>query len=71
MYAIRSYYECIVFEDAIAGIDAARNAGMMSVGVGDPSTLIKANLVIPGFSGLTPDSLFQQINEVTPKMELS
>jgi len=62
--------ECIVFEDAIAGIDAACNAGMMSVGVGDPSTLIKASLVIPGFSGLTPDCLFQQINEVTPKMEL-
>jgi beta-phosphoglucomutase len=34
--------ECIVFEDAIAGIDAACNAGMMSVGVGDPKTLKKA-----------------------------
>lgn len=62
--------ECIVFEDAIAGIDAACNAGMMSVGVGDPQTLSRANLVIPGFSELTPDQLFQQINQVTSKTSL-
>ncbi|PTN08159.1 beta-phosphoglucomutase [Mangrovibacterium marinum] len=61
---------CIVFEDAIAGIEAARNAGMMAVGVGDPQTLSRANLVISGFRGLTPEHLFQQINEHTTKKRL-
>jgi beta-phosphoglucomutase len=44
---------CVVFEDAIAGIEAARNAGMFCVGVGDRNTLYKADLVIPGFEGFT------------------
>lgn len=42
--------ECIVFEDAEAGIEAAVAAGMKSVGVGNPKILNKANSVIPGFS---------------------
>jgi beta-phosphoglucomutase len=44
---------CVVFEDAVAGIEAARNAGMFCVGVGDRNTLCKADLVIPGFEGFT------------------
>ena len=40
---------CIVFEDAIAGIEAAHNAGMKCIGVGDAHTLKKADMVIPGF----------------------
>ena len=40
--------ECIVFEDAEAGIEAALNAGMRSVGIGDPRILGKANLVVAG-----------------------
>ncbi|MBN2523455.1 MAG: beta-phosphoglucomutase, partial [Bacteroidales bacterium] len=44
--------ECIVFEDAQAGIEAANNAGMISVGVGDPEILEQADLVISGFSNL-------------------
>ncbi len=39
--------ECVVFEDAIAGIEAAMAAGMKCVGVGDPSILGKADMVIP------------------------
>ena len=41
-----SPYECVVFEDAKAGVEAARNAGMRSVGVGSARQLGKANLVI-------------------------
>lgn len=41
---------CVVFEDAEAGIEAAIAAGMKSVGVGDPKILNKANSVISGFS---------------------
>ena len=40
---------CVVFEDAIAGVEAAKNCGMYCVGVGDETTLQLADLVIPGF----------------------
>jgi beta-phosphoglucomutase len=39
---------CIVFEDAEAGIEAARRAGMGSVGIGKPITLKDADMVIGG-----------------------
>jgi beta-phosphoglucomutase len=48
---------CVVFEDAIAGIEAARNAGMRCVGIGDPETLGLADFVIPGFNGFTLEKL--------------
>lgn len=50
---------CVVFEDAIAGIEAARNAGMYSVGIGDDQTLAMADRVIPGFEGFTYEKLLQ------------
>jgi beta-phosphoglucomutase len=40
--------ECIVFEDAIAGVQAAINAGMICIGVGSPEILTKAHFVISG-----------------------
>lgn len=39
--------DCIVFEDAEAGVEAALNAGMKCVGIGSPKQLNKADLVIP------------------------
>jgi beta-phosphoglucomutase len=39
---------CVVFEDAEAGIEAAHRAGMGVVGVGKPSTLKEADVVIGG-----------------------
>lgn len=44
---------CVVFEDAEAGIEAARSANMLAVGIGDPVILEKADLVVPGLSKLT------------------
>jgi len=38
--------ECVVFEDAGAGVEAAWRAGMKSVGVGSPLQLGKADIVI-------------------------
>jgi len=49
--------QCIVFEDAVAGIEAAISAGMRSVGVGNPAVLHRADLVIPGFEGVTWEGL--------------
>jgi beta-phosphoglucomutase len=48
---------CVVFEDAQAGIEAAINAGMYSVGVGSPEILGKADFVIPGFDGMAVEKL--------------
>lgn len=43
---------CVVFEDAVAGIEAARAAGMYSVGVGNRHVLSAADCVIAGFEGV-------------------
>ena len=40
----------VVFEDAVAGVEAAKRAGMLAIGVGEPEVLSKADLVIPGFA---------------------
>lgn len=45
--------DCIVFEDAVAGIEAAHRSGMKCIGVGDPLVLSDADCVIPGFQHLT------------------
>ncbi|CAN5370191.1 beta-phosphoglucomutase [soil metagenome] len=39
--------ECVVFEDAEAGVEAGIRGGMKTVGIGSPRQLGKANLVIP------------------------
>jgi len=49
--------ECVVFEDAVAGIKAAKLAGMKVIGVGDSVILGNANIVIPGFNEVTLDLL--------------
>lgn len=48
---------CIVFEDAIAGIEAARAAGMRCVGVGNPVLLGKADMVISDLGKITINQL--------------
>jgi len=52
---------CVVFEDAIAGIEAAQNASMHCVGIGEPETLGFADLVIPGFDGFTLEQLLKEL----------
>lgn len=49
--------ECVVFEDAKAGIEAAINAGMFSVGIGDPLVLYKANIVVSSLAEMTLEKL--------------
>jgi beta-phosphoglucomutase len=44
--------DCVVFEDAEAGIEAARRGGMGSVGVGKPANLKDADMVITSFQHL-------------------
>jgi beta-phosphoglucomutase len=49
--------QCIVFEDAQAGVAAALNAGMYCVGIGSIDILKDAHLVLPGFQNMTYDKL--------------
>jgi len=48
---------CIVFEDAEAGIEAAINAGMRTVGIGNPQILSRADFVVPNLIGFTYSKL--------------
>jgi beta-phosphoglucomutase len=49
--------DCIVFEDAQAGIEAAIAGGMKCVGVGSPELLGRADLVIPDLKKITVKQL--------------
>ena len=44
---------CIVFEDAIAGVEAGKIAGMTVVGIGDKETLSQADFVFNDFTQIT------------------
>jgi beta-phosphoglucomutase len=49
--------ECVVFEDAQAGIEAAINAGMYSIGIGEVKVLSRANLVVSSLKEMTLEKL--------------
>ena len=40
---------CVVFEDAKAGVEAAKRAGMGCIGIGTGLELSEADIIIPGF----------------------
>lgn len=45
--------ECVVFEDAAAGIEAAKRAGMLAVGIGQKAHLGEADLLFPSLQEVT------------------
>jgi len=48
--------QCIVFEDSIAGIQAANNANMVSIGIGDATILYEADYIFKDFTEITNES---------------
>jgi beta-phosphoglucomutase-like phosphatase (HAD superfamily) len=47
---------CLVFEDAVAGVEGAKKAGMKCIAItttNSSSSLVEADLIIPSFSALT------------------
>lgn len=48
---------CVVFEDAVAGVEAAIRAGMRVVGIGEHKTLYQADLVVSGLDQINLASL--------------
>lgn len=54
---------CVVFEDAIAGIEGALAANMMAIGIGDSQILNAAHLVYPSIAAFDPQIFsFSQIS---------
>lgn len=51
--------ECVVIEDAQAGIDAAISAGMLAVGVGTAAYCVNAHLKLKDLSNLNIEQLFE------------
>jgi len=43
---------CVVYEDAAAGVEAAKAGGMYAVGIGHASNLPRADVVVPGLYAL-------------------
>lgn len=54
---------CIVFEDSVAGIQAANTANMISIGIGAPSVLQEADFVFTDFTHINSQFLNELINK--------
>lgn len=50
---------CIVFEDAQAGVEAAKTGNMKAIGIGEAETLSLADKIIPNFVGVKAAELLQ------------
>lgn len=49
--------QCVVFEDALAGVQAARAGGMKVIGIGSPEILGDADVVVSGLSAFRVNML--------------
>jgi kojibiose phosphorylase len=56
--------ECVVVEDAEAGVEAALAAGMRCIGLGPEGRVGKAHLVWPSLEGLTLSLMRQRLGAV-------
>lgn len=54
---------CIVFEDSVAGVQAANIAGMTSVGIGEETILHEAQFVFPDFTHIDLNFIQNLINK--------
>lgn len=52
--------ECVVFEDAVAGVEAGKRGRMFVVGLGSPDVLTQADLVVPSLEALTVDEVLEK-----------
>lgn len=53
---------CIVFEDSVAGIQAANIANMISIGIGDKEVLQEADFVFPDFTHIDINFIDNLVN---------
>ena len=55
--------KCIVFEDSVAGIQAANIGGMTSIGIGDETVLNEADYVFPDFTHIDLNFIENLVNK--------
>jgi kojibiose phosphorylase len=55
--------QCVVVEDAAAGIEAALAGGMWAIGIGPPERVKKAHIVLPNLAGVTWKDLQSQLSK--------
>jgi len=58
----RNAKDCVVFEDSVAGIQAANRANMISIGIGNKSILNEADFVFKDFTEISIEFLDKLIN---------
>jgi beta-phosphoglucomutase len=58
-----AYKDAIVFEDSVAGIQAANVAGMTSVGIGEKGVLHESDFCFRDFTEMSNDFIMQLINK--------
>lgn len=64
--------DCVVFEDAAAGIVAAKRAGMFAVGIGHTAGLAGADVVVSGLAQFSMNDLFPPAPAVAaPKIDFA
>lgn len=56
-------HNCVVFEDAVAGIQAANSAGMVSIGIGDSNVLSEASYNFNDFTEIDTNFLNGLLNQ--------
>ena len=56
--------ECVVFEDAVAGVEAGKRATMFVVGLGSPDLLVRADLVAPSLENLTVEQVLEKASKI-------
>jgi beta-phosphoglucomutase len=54
---------CVVFEDSVAGVKAAKDAGMMCIGIGEQKVLLDADHVFTDFTEISNQFITQLIKE--------
>lgn len=55
--------DCIVFEDSVAGVQAANKANMISIGIGDKNVLSEADYIFKDFTQISTDFIKELIDK--------